>query len=464
MQTETFDVVVVGAGSGGENLAASLADAGRSVAIVEEHLVGGECPFLACMPSKAMVRSAQVRSLLFRVQELGAMGDALRPVVPEKGWARAVARRDDIISHGDDHEHAQDLLDAGVTLIRGRGRITGEGVVEVLAGEVRRRLEAADVVLATGSRPVVPPIEGIGDVPTWTSDEAWTATDRPQSVIVLGGGPVGCELAQVFARFAVDVTIVEQADALVGSEEPAVSDALAGILRDERIEVALGVEAQRAERVDDGVRVHLDDGSTRTAERLVLAVGRTPRTTGIGLEDLGIDVDAPLGVDDQGRVVGHDHLWAVGDVTAVAPFTHMANHQARVATDALLGGDATVRTHAVPRAVYTDPPVFGVGLTQARARAEGLTVEVVEMDLASTARHATDGGPGGHLVLVADADRRVLVGASAVGAGAPEWMTQLVLGIHAALPVATLAEVIQPFPAHAEALQSLLAELRDRLG
>jgi pyruvate/2-oxoglutarate dehydrogenase complex dihydrolipoamide dehydrogenase (E3) component len=463
MQVEQFDVVVVGAGSGGETLAATLGAAGRTVAIVEEHLVGGECPFLACMPSKAMVRSAEVRHSLHHVQDLGAMGDALHPHVPDKGWARAVERRDEIVDHRRDDAHAEELAAAGVTLVRGRGRLTGDGVIEVASGDGCRTLAGADIVIATGSRPVIPPIEGIDAVPTWTSDEAWTATERPQSAIVLGGGPVGCEIAQVLARFDVDVSVVEQAEALTGAEEPAVSDALAEVFRAEGITVILGASAERAEAVDDGVRLHLSDGSSMTAERLVLAVGRAPTLHDVGLDAVGLDEDEGLEIDDACRVVGPARLWAVGDVTGIAPFTHMANHQARVVAEVLLGGDARVQHRAIPRAIYTDPPVAGVGLTAAAAREAGRTVEVVDMDLSMTARHKADGGAGGHLVLVADADRGVLVGASAVGAAAPEWMTQLVLAIHAEVPITTLAEVIQPFPTYAEALQPLLAELQERL-
>jgi pyruvate/2-oxoglutarate dehydrogenase complex dihydrolipoamide dehydrogenase (E3) component len=465
MPDDRFDVIILGAGSGGETLATTLAEAGRSVAVVEQHLVGGECPFLACMPSKAMLRSAEVRHLLPRVRELGAMGDDLHPVVPEKGWARAVERRDAVVRHRDDHEHARALEEAGVTLVRGRGRIAGEGHVQVLAGEVLRDLQAADVVVATGSRPTVPPIEGLDAVPTWTSDEAWSATQRPASAVVLGGGPVGCEIAQVLARFGVAVTLVEADHRLAGSEEEAVSDHLAAVLRADGVAVHLGATAERVEPTGPdgaGARVHLDGGAVVEAERVVLAMGRRPATGGIGLEALGIDVDGPLEVDEACRVVGRAHLWAVGDVTGVAPFTHTANYQARVAADRLLGGAARVDDRAIPRAIYTDPPIAGVGRSAAEAEEDGVRVATATMDLAETARAAADGGPGGCLVLVADADRGVLVGASAIGPAAPEWLTQLVLAVRAEVPVAVLADVVQPFPTYAEALQPALARLHER--
>lgn len=461
---ESFDIVVLGAGSAGENLASTLADAGRSVAIVEAHRVGGECPFVACMPSKAMIRSAEVRHLLHHVRRLGAMGDDLDPHRPDRGWARAVERRDAIVSGRDDAGHADALAEAGVTLVRGRGRLTGDGGVVVPAGQVLRRLRGRDVVVATGSAPVMPPVDGLDAVPTWTSDEAWSAQERPASAVVLGGGPVGCEIAQVFARFAVAVTLVEGADRLVGGEEPAVSEHLAGVLRDEGVTVVLGAQAERAEAAGAGVRVHLDDGSTYEAERLVVAVGRRPAVAGIGLEAVGLDADGPLAVDDRCAVQGAEHLWAIGDVTGVAPFTHMANHQARVLADVLTGGSARVDDRAVPRAVFTDPPVAGVGLTAEAAGEAGIRTAVASIDLADTARHAADDGPGGRVVVVADADRGILVGASAIGPAAPEWLTQLVLAVRAAVPVPLLAEVIQPFPTYAEALQPLLADLRARLG
>jgi pyruvate/2-oxoglutarate dehydrogenase complex dihydrolipoamide dehydrogenase (E3) component len=464
MQVETFDVVVLGAGSGGENLAAAVAGGGRSVALVEQDLVGGACPFTACMPSKAMIRSAEVRHSLHHVQELGAMGDALHPHVPDKGWRRAVERRDEIVEHRDDTGHAEELVQAGVALVRGRGRLVGGNRVEVaLAAGGTRTLEGADVVVATGSKAMVPPIDGLGDVPTWDSDAAWSAgpDERPGSVVILGGGAVGCELAQVLARFDVTVTLVEQAERLAPAEEPVVADALARILGAEGITVALGAAAERVEAAGDGARVHLADGSVHEAERVILALGRTPSTDDIGLAAVGITPSGPLPIDEAGRVDGHDHLWAIGDVTGIAPFTHTANHHARVVADRLLGGDARVDHRAIPRAIYTDPPVAGVGLTAEEARDDGRAVAVVEMDLAETARNHAEGGPGGRLVVVADAEEGVVIGASAVGRAAPEWMTQLVLAIHARVPVATLAEVVQPFPTSAEALQQVFADLAE---
>jgi dihydrolipoamide dehydrogenase len=455
-----FDVVVLGGGSAGENIALTLAGAGRDVAVVEDGRVGGECPFTACMPSKAMLRSAEVRHLVGRVTELGAMMDPVRAVRPDKGFAQAVARRDEIVEHRDDTTHADELRDAGVTVVRARGTVTEPGVVT--AGD--DRLGYTDLIIATGAADARPPIDGLDAVPTWTSDDAWSAQERPESLLVVGGGPVGCEIAQCFARFDVDVTVVEMADRLATSEPREVCDLLASYLRDDGVEVLTDAVVDRVATDGDGVVATLGDGRTLRAARLVLATGVTPRVDGLGLEHLGIDVTDGLELDDRCRVVGADHVWAAGDVTMVAPFTHVANYQARVVADNLLGRDRRAHYGAIPRTMYTDPPVVGVGLTPEQARGSYADVAVGRADLADVARTIVQGAPGGRLVLVADVERQMLVGASAIGDMADAWIHEAVLAIRAQVLVPVLADTIHAFPTYPEAYDVALAELTAAFG
>lgn len=449
------DVIVLGGGSAGENIAMELASAGRAVALVERGLVGGECPFTACVPSKAMLRSAEIRHLVGRVVELGAMMDPITPHRPDKGFARAAQRRDELVDHRDDTEHAEGVREAGATLLRGEGRVVEPGAIEV-DGE---RHTYHDLVLATGAADVTPPVDGLDDVPVWTSDDAWSASERPDSLLIVGGGPVGSEIAQLYARFDVPVTLVEMADVLTPSEPPEISGIIADHLRGDGVDVRTGRQVQRVERHGTGLRAELDDGGTVEAGVLVLATGVSPRLEGLGLEHLGLDVAEGIEVDGHCRVVGADHLWAAGDVTMVAPFTHVANYQARVVAANLLGTDTTADYRAVPRTMYTDPPVAGVGLTPAQARDRLDRVAVGRADLGDLPRTSVSGADGGMLVLIADADAEVLVGAAAVGETADAWIHEAVLAIRARVPLAVLHDTIHAFPTYAEAYDVALGDL-----
>ena len=454
---ETFDVVVLGAGSAGELLATSLAQEGRRVAVVEAALVGGECPYLACMPSKALLRSAQARATATRLEALG--GASAAPVLDsdDEAFAAAVRRRDEVAEHRRDDEAASGLEQAGVVLVRGRGRVVRPGVVAV--GD--RELGWTDLVLATGSTPTPPPVDGLDAVPTWSSDEALSAQERPESLLVVGGGAVGCELAQAHARFGVRVVVAEPGDHLLSGEPPEVAAQLADVLRAEGVELRLGARAERAEPSPAGARVHLDDGSSVEVARVLLATGRRPRTDDLGLDVLGVEPadDGSVEVDDHGRVRGQEHVWAAGDVTGVAPYTHTANYEARVVAENLLGGDRRAHTAAVPRAVYTDPPVASVGLSPDQAAEQGVDVVTATMDLGEVARTTTEGSAGGLLVLLADRARGVLVGASAVGPHADEWLAEAVLAVRAEVPLSVLTDVVHPFPTFGEAYEPPLREL-----
>lgn len=438
------DVVVLGAGSAGEVVGTTLAAQGRTVAVVEQLRVGGECPFVACMPSKSLLHSA---SLLHQ----GAAGDD-----PVAAYEAAVRRRDEVAEHRDDANSAQNLTESGVRLLRGRGRVTGPGVV----GVDGRQLRWEHLVVATGSVPLRPDIPGLDAVPTWTSDEALSSAVLPSSLVVMGGGAVGCELAQVFARFGTTVTLVDAAERLLGRERPEVADLLAEALRADGIDIRLSTSVERAEPAGGGgARLRLSDGSSIDCARVLVAVGRRPVAEDLGLETLGIEPTdrGALDVDDRCRVTGQERVWAVGDVTAVAPYTHTANYQARIAAANILGAEQRADYRAIPRSVFTEPTVASVGRT---GDDEGLVS--ASFDLAQVARTLSDSGPGGLLVVTADRARGVVVGASAIGARAEDWMGEAALAVRAEVPLGVLTDLVHAFPGMSEAFEPVYRELAQR--
>jgi len=410
----TYDVVVLGGGSAGEALASELASRNKRVALVEEHLVGGECPYFACMPSKAMLRAA----------------------AENMSWSDAIKLRDEVAGHRDDDDAERALRDAGVEVVRGHGVVTAPGTVTVGT----QQLPYTDLVIATGAATVIPKLEGIDEAKVWTSDDALSSDERPDRLLILGGGPVGCELAQIYAAFGTEVTLVESAERLLAKEPAFVGDAVADALK------AAGVRLRLGESLDEAPR---DD------TRLLVATGNRPRVEGIGLERLGIAPadDGAIGVDDRCRVI--DHVWAIGDVNGIAPFTHAANQQARVVADNLTGTDRALDNRAVPRTVYTDPAVFCVGDTSGEPAAT--------FDVGETARAMVAGRDAGCVALYLDDDRGVLVGAAVVGPDADAWAGELTLAIRAEVPVSVLADVVHAFPTYAEALHPPYADLARRL-
>ncbi|GAA4631752.1 NAD(P)/FAD-dependent oxidoreductase [Actinoallomurus vinaceus] len=442
-QDRRYDVVVLGGGSG-KNIAAALARAGRSVALVESRLVGGECPYFACMPSKTLLHSAR-------------LGET---------WEHAVARRDEVTRHLDDAATAAQMAEAGVTVVRGRGRVVRPGVVEVDGAEYGY----TDLVVATGSEPVRPPVEGIDDVPTWTSDEALTRPDLPRRLVVLGGGPVGSELSQIYAAFGSQVTLVEQAERLLAAEAPFVGDVLADALRRMGADLRLGVAATHAERTETGLRLRLSDGNHIDADRILIAAGRRPRVADLGLETIGVRFDPERGiaVDATCQAVPTEEtggdgttVWAAGDVTGVAPYTHAANYQAGVVVSNVLGKRREADYRAIPRAVYTTPSVYAVGVSPLAA--SGLELVAAGYDLAGTARSAVEDDDRGRVELYADRARGVLVGAAAVGLYAEEWMSEITLAIRAETPLSILTDVVHAFPTYGEAIEPVLRELAEQL-
>jgi pyruvate/2-oxoglutarate dehydrogenase complex dihydrolipoamide dehydrogenase (E3) component len=431
------DVVVLGGGIAGERVAIEVAGGGMSVALVEAGLVGGESPYLACIPSNSLLRSAR-------------SGET---------WEHAVARRDALIAHLDDSAAAARLAAAGVSLVRGTGRVTAPGTVTVHpsdAGDIE--LPYTHLVIATGSEPVAPPIEGLADIQAWTTAEALTCPDLPRRLIILGGGPAGCELAQIYATFGSAVTLVEAEDRLLAAEPAFTGEILAEVLRRAGVDVRLGLAAVKAARNEDGLTLLLADGARLEADRLLLASGRRPRLTGLGLDVLGIDVTPgkPLPADEACRVA--DGAWAAGDATGTG-HTHVARYQAGIVAANILGSARAADYRALPRAVYTDPAVFAVGLTPETAAAAGVALQTASSALADTARARLDTDEAGYVELYAEPDSGMLVGAAAVGPDAADWMAEITLAIRAEIPVKTLSDVIHAFPTHGEVLEAPLRAL-----
>lgn len=478
-RTDRFDVVILGGGSAGEELCSALSERGNdgtlplSVAVVEKARVGGECPFVACMPSKAMLRSSSLRSEMEMAPLLGATSVAAGRGDAEEAYGRASERRDLVAEGRDDSSHAADLEKMGAVLVRGSGRVAAPGKLEVTREDgIVEELSWSSLVVATGSRAVVPRVPGLEEAGAWTSDEALSTAELPKSLAVLGGGPVGCELAEIYAAYADDVVLIESSDRLLSEEEEATAAALCEHLRQIGVDVRTGAKLERLTTDAGATVLRLEGGDELRVDKLVVATGRRPNLDGIGLETIGVEPEegsAGLPVDSRCAVVGAEGIYAAGDVTGVAPFTHMAKYQARIVAENLLGLDRTADTRAIPRCVYTDPPLAAVGLTTAKAEAAGVEAVTASMDLGETARSDSDGRllgepgslprAGGKMVLVADRARRVLVGASAFGPRADEWMGELTLAIRAEIPLEVLADVVHPFPTYSEALEPALREL-----
>ena len=449
-----YDVVVLGAGSTGENVAGYARLNGLSAVVVESELIGGECSYWACMPSKALLRPGEALAAARRVPA------AKSAVTGSVDVDAALRSRDKFSSDWDDEGQAQWLAGAGVDLVRGSGRLTGERSVEVAGtdGSTVMLNARRAVVVATGSLAAVPPIEGIERVGTWGNREATSARQVPKRLVVLGGGVVGVEMAQAYRRLgASEVTIVEMAQRLLPAEEPFVGAELAEAFEGEGIQVITGAKTTRATSDSDSatVTLTLDDGRELTGDALLAATGRKPRTSDIGLETVGLTAGEFLDVDDRLRVrgVSGEWLYAAGDVNGRALLTHQGKYQARLVGDIVAGKDqqAWADTRAVPRVAFTDPQIAAVGRTEAQARDAGLDVKTLSFDVGSVAGGVLAGqGVKGTAQLVIDNDRRVVVGATFVGPGVGELLHAATIAVAGEVPLDTLWHAVPSFPTMSE--------------
>jgi pyruvate/2-oxoglutarate dehydrogenase complex dihydrolipoamide dehydrogenase (E3) component len=450
MGTNEVDVVVLGLGPGGEYAAQKLAEAGLSVVGVERDLVGGECPFFGCIPSKMMVRAADALAEARRVPRLAGEAD-VRP-----DWGSVAVRIDkQATNHWRDDSHVERLEGAGVRIVRGEGRLDGPGRVRV--GE-DTFVGARGVVLNVGTSPARLPVDGLDATPYWTNREIVKVAELPDSLAVIGGGAIGCELAQAFARFGTQVTVVEAQDRILAPEEPEASELLARVFRGEGIRVETGVRVERVDH-EGGFRITTDRGEVR-ADQLLVAAGRTVNLAGIGVETVGLDPDAKS-VDTDEHLRAGERLWAVGDITGHGAFTHVSMYQGEIAARDILGQEGfTADYRAVTRVTFTDPEVGVVGLTEAQAREEGLDVRVGHADLAQSSRGwIHDAGNDGLLKLVADAERGVLVGATSIGPSGGEVLGLLALAVHAEVPLETLASMHYAYPTFHRAVDVAVSSL-----
>jgi pyruvate/2-oxoglutarate dehydrogenase complex dihydrolipoamide dehydrogenase (E3) component len=442
-----YDAIIIGAGPAGEVVVSRLAKHGMRVALIERELVGGECAYWACIPSKTLLRPPEVRSEAER---------AAGTERPEIRFAEVAAYRDYMVRNLDDSKQVDDYRDQGVDVYKAAGKIAGPGRVEV----AERTLETERIIIATGSDPSIPPIDGLEDAGYWTNREATALSELPESVVVLGGGPVGIELSQFLRRFDVDVTLIEGSERLIEREEPAVSELIADVLREDGVEVRLGAQAQSVARSDGAVNVRLDDGSSVSGAELLVATGRRPRVGGLGLETVGIDTSSK-GIEVDERCRAADGVWAVGDVTGVMPFTHVGMYQGRVVADTITGADVRASYDAIPRVVFSDPEIAAVGLTEAQARERGIQVLTSRLKLpdAITRPWTYEQNPRGDLGLIADRDRDVLVGAWAVAPLAGEWIHQAALAIKVGIPLGVLRDTVAQFPTFSEGYLKALEAL-----
>ncbi|UGY91265.1 dihydrolipoyl dehydrogenase family protein [Streptomyces gobiensis] len=445
---EHYDAIVIGMGPGGEVAASRLLDAGLRVAIVERELIGGECAYWACIPSKTLLRPTEARAEADRAAGLA------RPVLD---WPMLRDYRDSMIRHLDDAAQAEGYRKQGATVIKGAARLAGTGRIEVDG----QHLSADHVILATGSTSVRPPIDGLDQVPVWTNREATTLTDIPGRALLIGGSAVGVELGQFLARMGTRVTLVQRADRLLDREDPRLGEIVADRLAADGIDVRLNTQARAARRESGDTVVQLDDGSSVRTDVVILGAGRRPRTTDLALDTVGVQPGGrgELAVDEHCKLT--DGLWALGDVTGKALFTHVAKYQGRIVSDAILGRPRAADYTAVPRVVFAEPEIAAVGLTTAQARERGIDTVSTELDVAeSIARPWTyETDPRGTLALTADRSQRTVVGAWAIAPQAGEWIHTAALAIRHQLPVEALADTIAQFPTFTEAYATAAGRL-----
>ncbi len=451
------DVVVVGLGPGGEFAANKLATAGLEVVGVEMSLVGGECPYVGCTPSKLLVRAAHTLAEARHADDLGG------EVRTRPDYGLPAQRIAESTNHWTDDEHRHRLAEAGVEVVSGRGRLDGAGCVVVETdgadGGAPVRLTARrGVVLATGTKPSTLPIDGLDATPYWTNREVFHIDRAPASMAVIGAGAIGCELTQAFARFGTKVVLLEVADRILAPEEPETSAALQRVLEADGVDVRTGVTIDRVSH-DDGFRIEVD-GDTLEVERLLVAAGRTTQLAGLGLPTVGLDEDAEI-IETDERLRAGERLWAVGDITGKGPYTHVALYQAGCVVRDLLGEDEPGADYrAVTRVTFTDPEVGAVGLTEEEAREAGLPVATSVAEIPRSSRGWMHGdGNDGIIKLVADTERGVLIGATAMAPYGGEVLGLLAAAVHAEIPITTLQRMHFAYPTFHRTIEVALRDL-----
>jgi pyruvate/2-oxoglutarate dehydrogenase complex dihydrolipoamide dehydrogenase (E3) component len=437
--SEHFDAIVIGMGPGGEVAASNLLRADKRVAVIERELIGGECGYWACIPSKTLLRPPEAKTGVDRAEGVAAA---------QLDWPSTRDYRDVMIRHLDDSNQVKGYEKSGATVVKGVARITGKGQVHVDG----RTLSADHLIIATGTEAFIPPIDGLDSVPVWTNREATTLNEIPKRAVMIGGSAVGVELGLFLRRYGSQVTILERSGRLLSREDPRPGELTEQYLREEGIDVRTGTSAIRARKDGEDTVVELDSGDEVRCDVIIVGTGRTPRAGDLGLESIGVELG------ERGEIVVDDHcragdgVWALGDVTGVMPFTHVAMYMARVIADNIAGKDRTARYDGIPRVVFGDPEIAAVGLTSKQAQQQGLNTVSSEVDLAKAiARPWTyENRPRGHLGLLADADRRVLIGAWAVGPQASEWIHTAALAVREHIPIERLLDQIAQFPTYNE--------------